>query len=81
MATFALLIYGDNVRFQAHQKTCDTLNINGLSGHDHHYRCPISYKNAKKGEPSKMDLPSLIMTSAKNDCCSELIISRIMSTN
>ena len=62
-----MVIDGDNVRFQAHQKTNDTLKINGLSGHDRRYRDPIFYKNAKKANPieyhmvmtkvSRKDLP------------------------
>ena len=53
------LIHGDDVRFQAHQKTCDTLKINGLSGHDHHYRYPNSYNNAKRGKSVWPILPMI----------------------
>jgi hypothetical protein len=45
-----LQIHGDNVRFQEHYKTCNTLNPHHHIGPDHRYRYQLSDKNAKKGK-------------------------------
>jgi hypothetical protein len=50
-----IVINGDNVRFQEHQKTCDNSRIHSLSCHDHRYRYPISNKNAKKGKTHRSE--------------------------
>jgi len=81
LAASAVQMYGDNVRFQEHQKTCDTLNNHSDICHDHRYRYPISDKNAKKGKSQKLDSPPRIMKLTKNDCCSKVMIYCIMSTN
>jgi len=44
-----------DVRFQEHQKTCDTLNFNSNICHDHRLRYPIYDKNAKKGKTHRSE--------------------------
>jgi hypothetical protein len=48
-----LQIHGDNVRFFRLGKTCDYIKYHNINRHARHYRYHFSYKNAKRGEPSK----------------------------
>jgi hypothetical protein len=53
------VIDGEHGRFPEHKKTCDTSKINSLSGHDHHYRYRISYKNAKRRKSAEPIIPMI----------------------
>jgi hypothetical protein len=54
-----MVMYGDHSRFPEHKKTCDTPRIHSLSCHDHRYKYPISYKNAKRGKSAEPILPMI----------------------